>query len=134
MNTTVAGKRIISSTWQGSDLDAAAYTGDDGYADLIEDAIQREGRYATRESYTLGDGRKEYRAYVAEYTDPATGETRYAACYEDPAGTEYIDYPTLAEAETEYEQNVRGLQSCVEGQIDEDGNPQHWFQECDVEI
>ncbi len=134
MNTTITGKRIIASTWQGTDLDTTAYTGDDDYADLLESAIQAESHYAHRESYTMGDGRKEYRAYVAEYTDPATGEKRYAACYEDPAGTEYIDFPTLSEAEVEYEQNVRGLQSCVEDQVDEDGNPQHWFQECDVEI
>jgi len=135
MNTTVASKRIISSTWQGTDLDESVYTGDDNYAELLEETIQREARYGVhRESYTMGDGRKEYRAYVAEYTDPATGEKRYAACYEDPAGVEYIDYPTLSEAEAEYEQNVRGLQSCVEDQVDEDGNPQHWFQECDVEI
>jgi hypothetical protein len=134
MNATVTAKRIISSTWQGSDLDATIYTGDGDYQDLLEETIQREGRYGThRESFTMGDGRKEYRAYVTDYTDPATGEKRYAACYEEPAGTEYIDFPTLAEAEAEYEQNVRGLQSCVEGQVDEDGEPQCWFETTDVE-
>jgi hypothetical protein len=133
MNTTATGQRIISSSWQGSDLDTSAYTGDDDYAELLQETIQREGRYGThRESYSTEYGQKTTHAYVTDYTDPATGQKRYAAYYGDNSGSEYIDFPTLPEAIAEYEQNVRNLQDCSAGAYDSDGEPSQWFEVCDL--
>lgn len=134
MNTTATSQRIIASTWQGSDLDSSAYTGDDDYADLLQAEIEKAGRYARRESYTTEYGQKVTHAFVAEYTDPATGETRYAHYYGDQTGDEYTDFATLAEAVAEYEQNVRALEDCGSGAYNQDGEPQRWFEESDVEI
>lgn len=133
MNATASTQRTITSSWQGSDLDTSVYTGDDDYAELLEDAITEAGRYASRESYTLEDGVKVVHGFVAEYTDPATGATRYAHYYGDASGTEYTDFATLAEAVAEYEQNVRSLQDCVAGTFDKDGEPARWFETTDVE-
>lgn len=133
MNTTSTSQRIIASTWQRADLDDSVYTRDD-YADLLQAEIDKAGHYAHRESCTVEYGQKVTHAFVAEYTDPATGQTRYAHYYGDQTGTEYTDYATLAEAVAEYEQNVRALEECGSGAYNKDGEPQRWFEQSDVEI
>jgi hypothetical protein len=129
MTTETATARVIRSTWQNADID------DTDYAAQITDAIDREARYAARKSTAGSDSDSEdySLAYVVEYADPETGGNRWAFHYSDGSGAEYIDYPDRALAEAAYEEQVRGMQGCVDGVPDPaTGDPQCWWDITDV--
>jgi hypothetical protein len=119
--------RIIRSTWQKADIE------DPEYAEQIIEAIDAEAHGAVRKS-TAGTGSDSELAYVVQFTDPATGDVLWAYHYSDATGTEYIDYPIRATAEAYYEEQVRGLQGCLDGVPDPvTGGPQYWWDVTDVD-
>jgi len=124
-----ATRRLIRSTWAGTDLT------DTEYADRLTDAIDEIPRTAhVRESVSHDrNGQISAHGYVAEYIDPATGTARWAEHYSDASGTEYADHPTREAAEAAYEENVRSLQDCVTGTCDENGDEECWWDGSDVQ-
>lgn len=126
--------RIISSGWQRcGDIEDEEEA--QALCDLIEDAAGGKVRYSwARARYTAGEvsaGDIAVEAYVTAYQDD-TGATRWATYYCDPEGEEYLDFPTRADAEAAYEENVRGMQSCTADGLDEDGLPDSWWDHTDV--
>lgn len=121
MNTTDSTRRLIQSSWEGSDLAR-------DHADRLGKAIDAIPRSVhVRHSET--DRRDENwwtRSFVAEYIDPDTGATRWAEYYGDETGTEYADHDTRESAEEYYEENVRNLEENAE-----DGP---WFESTDVAL
>jgi hypothetical protein len=120
-------RRLIASTWAGTDI------ADGEYADRLTEAIDAERVYV-RESISRDEhGQISAHGYVTSYTDPATGDTRWVEYYYDNSGSEYADHDTREAAEAAYEENVRAMQTCVEGTFNTCGDGECWWDRSDVE-
>lgn len=130
MTVTITQRRVIDSSWVGTDIT------DHGYADETIEAIERgrAQRAPLRDPLRHDeDGQVSALSYVIGYTDPRTGEERWAQVHADDSGREYADHATAKEAEASFEENVRGLQPRITGAFDEEGNPERWWERSNVD-
>lgn len=81
------------------------------YTDGADDERLEEYESAIADGTTLnqvGDVDEHHVARIVEYVDPVDGTTRYLLHIEDANESEWTDYATHAEAETEYERFLAG--------------------------